>query len=67
LELLYTRAGGAQAPSLTLNEAADIITNISVAMAQIKSENDRIRHRLQELDNETSGYAVEGHDVGGYL
>lgn len=67
LELLYNRAGGAQAPDITLVEASDLITNINEEMNSIKSLNDRVRHRLQEIESADNGHALDAWHRGGYL
>ena len=51
LELLFNRAGGSQAPDNNLTQLGDTITNISSTISQIISENDKLRHRVQELEN----------------
>ena len=67
LELLYNRAGGAQAPDLNLSQVIEMITNVGSEMTQIKAENDKLRHQIKELENGPGGYSLEGHYLGGYL
>ncbi len=51
LELLYNRAGGAQAPELNLSEVSNMVSNIIIQMNSILSDNDKLRRRIQELEN----------------
>ena len=67
LELLYNRAGGAPAPELNLSEVNNIVTNISEGASRNLIENDRIRHRLQDIENMGHGHALDSWHRGGYL
>ena len=67
LELLYNRAGGAQAPDLNLNEVNNIVNNISEGMSRNLVEGDRLRHRLQAIENQDHGHALDSWHRGGYL
>lgn len=67
LELLYNRAGGAQAPDLNLSEVNNIVNNISEGMSRSGVESDRLRHRLQEIESQDNGHALDYWHRGGYL
>jgi hypothetical protein len=68
-ELLWRRAGGGLAPPLNLGEAGETIINIQnvqSSLALLMSQIKALQNQINELQN-SSSYAVEGHDLGGYL
>ncbi len=52
LELLWTRAGGAQEVTLNLNEVGDTITSIESGMRRYEAMIKRLEQRISELENE---------------
>lgn len=51
LRELLSRSGGSQAVTINLSQAGDMVTNINETMNNLRSEIDRLRHRIQELEN----------------
>lgn len=51
LREMLSRVGGSQNISINLDEAGDLITNISESMNVLRAEIDKLRHRVQELEN----------------
>lgn len=51
LELLFNRAGGAQAPDVNLIQLGDMVTNLEGEMDIYRSRIRKLERRINELEN----------------